>query len=150
MTMLDADQLGAVLDRTRADLFRWEALPAYDVPVNGNDFERWIGGETEPNWVTKKPWMDTLTRWARDGRPRRRVRYIHDPITLYERYACDWGYRLNEQAGERIRILDAAELGMPSELADYDLDFLAGRRRRRRVDALHAGRSVRRRRAGPR
>lgn len=83
--LLDATQLRQVLAATRRDLFRMETLPSYDVPINGNDFERWIAGETEPTWENKQPWMDTLTRWAREGRPRRRVRVIHDPITDYER-----------------------------------------------------------------
>jgi len=33
--MLSIDQLDNVLDDTRRDLYRWEALPAYEVPTNG-------------------------------------------------------------------------------------------------------------------
>lgn len=121
--LLDATQLSQVLATTHRDLFRMETLPSYDVPINGNDFERWLAGEPEPTWETKQPWMDTLTRWAQEGRPRRRVRVIHDPITEYERYACDWGYRLNEQAGENIRVLDLAETSPPPELQQAPGDW---------------------------
>ena len=58
----------------------------------------------------------TLAQWARDGRPRRRVRIIHDPPGDYERYACDWGYRYNVTAGEPTRVLDLAEQDLPKEL----------------------------------
>ena len=61
-------------------------------------------------------WLDTLTQWAREGRPRRRVRIIHDPPSEYERYACEWGYRYNIEAGEPTRVLDLAEVHPPREL----------------------------------
>ncbi len=115
MTLLNADQLGAVLEATRRTLFRMETLPAYVSP-SASDFERWRAGEPEPTWSRKQPWLDTLTRWAGEGRPRSRVRIVHDPITDYERFACDWGYRLNAQAGEQIRVLDLAAISVPSEL----------------------------------
>lgn len=121
--LLDATQLSQVLATTRRDLFRMETLPSYDVPINGNDFERWLAGEAEPTWENKRPWMETLTRWAQEGRPRRRVRIIHDPITDYERYASDFGYRLNEQAGENIRVLDLAETSPPTELQQAPGDW---------------------------
>jgi hypothetical protein len=44
------------------------------------------------------------------------VRIIHDPITDYERYACEWGYTLNSPAGEIIRIIDLAQTQLPPEL----------------------------------
>lgn len=115
MTLLNAEQLTAVLDGTRRTLFRLETLPAYDSP-SAMDFQRWRAGETEPTWSRKQPWLDTLNRWASEGRPRSRVRLIHDPITEYERFACDWGYRLNAQAGEQIRILDLAATSVPAGL----------------------------------
>ena len=53
--LLDATQLSQVLATTHRDLFRMETLPSYDVPINGNDFERWLAGEPEPTWETKQP-----------------------------------------------------------------------------------------------
>jgi Family of unknown function (DUF6879) len=44
------------------------------------------------------------------------VRIIHDPITDYERYACEWGYALNSPAGEIIRIINLAQTQLPPEL----------------------------------
>jgi len=70
----------------------------------------------------KQPWLDTLREWADQGRPRRRIR-IHDPSTDYERYACEWGYALNSQAGEIIRVIDLAHTQLPSELTRMAGDF---------------------------
>ena len=71
----------------------------------------------------KQPWLDTLRAWAEQGRARRRVRIIHDPITDYERYACEWGYALNAEAGEIIRVIDLAQTQLPPELARMVVDF---------------------------
>jgi hypothetical protein len=116
MILLTADQLGEVLDRTQRDLFRIETLPSYDTAMTTGDFRRWLHGEAEPTWKVRQPWLDTLAQWARDGRPRRRVRVIHDPPTDYERYACDWGYRHNVAAGEPTRVLDLGEQELPTGL----------------------------------
>ena len=115
--MLSVDQLGEVLDGTQRDLFRWEALPAYEVPTDGSDFQRWLAGESGPTMERKQVWLDTLRVWAEQGRPRRRVRVIHDPPSDYERYSCQWGYVHTAAAGEQIRVLDVAEREKPSELA---------------------------------
>lgn len=117
MTLLTAEQLGEVLENTRRDLFRIETLPSYDTSMTSPDFRRWLNGEDGPDWSVRQPWLDTLTDWARQGRPRRRVRVIHDPPTDYERYACEWGYANNVKAGEPTRILDLGESYLPAELA---------------------------------
>ena len=93
MNLLAADQLGEVLERTRQDLFRIETLPSYDTAMTSGDFRRWLDEEAGPTWEIRQPWLDTLVQWAREGRPRRRVRVVHDPSSDYERYACDWCYR---------------------------------------------------------
>lgn len=116
MSLLTAHELGEVLERTRRDLFRIETLASYDTAMTTSDFHRWLEGADEPTWEVRQPWLDTLAQWARDGRPRRRVRVIHDPPSDYERYACDWGYRYNVAAGEPTRVLDLAERHLPEEL----------------------------------
>ena len=47
---------------------------------------------------------------------------ITHPITLYTRYACEWGYAPNSAAGEDIRILDLGERQIPDvgEVGRYD------------------------------
>lgn len=116
MSLLTLEQLTELVETTRHDFLRIETLPSYDTAATTGDFRRWLDGEAEPTWEVREPWLDKLTQWAAQGRPRRRVRMIHDPITDYERYACDWGYRHNVTAGELVRILDLAERAEPPEL----------------------------------
>ncbi|MDQ3760881.1 MAG: hypothetical protein M3460_04065 [Actinomycetota bacterium] len=123
MTLIDLSQLRQVLETTSRDLFRWETLPAYEVASDGTDYHRYLEGADAPTPERKQPWLDTLRAWAEQGRSRRRVRIIHDPITDYERYACEWGYALNSQAGEIIRIIDLAETQLPPQLTGIGGDF---------------------------
>ncbi|MGH3515170.1 MAG: DUF6879 family protein [Pseudonocardiaceae bacterium] len=123
MNLLTLEQLTRLVETTQRDFFRLETLPSYDTAATTGDFRRWLDGETEPTWEIRQPWLDSLTRWAGEGRPRRRVRIIHDPITDYERYACDWGYRHNVTAGELVRVLDLAERAEPPELQDAHGDW---------------------------
>lgn len=116
MSLLSIDELGDVLDTAQSDLYRWETLPAYEVASDGSDYRRYLDGAAEPTWQRKQPWLDTLRAWAQQGRPRRRVRVIHSPITSYERYACEWGYALNSAAGEQIRIIDLSVQPLPREV----------------------------------
>lgn len=116
MSLLTVEQLTEVVEGTKHDFFRIETLPSYDTEMTSTDFRRWLDGEAEPDWEKRQPWLDKLRRWTDEGRPRRRVRVIHNPITDYERYACDWGYRHNISAGELVRVMDLAEQSPPHEL----------------------------------
>jgi hypothetical protein len=123
VTLLDAAQLNQLLDTATHDLFRWETLPAYEVASDGTDYRRYLDDADQPIWERKQPWLDVLRAEAARGRARRRVRIIHNPITDYERYECEWGYALNAPAGEQIRIIDLAHTELPPELADVAGDF---------------------------
>lgn len=123
MTLLDLSQLKQTLETASRDLFRWETLPAYEVASDGTDYGRYLDGADAPTPERKQPWLDTLRAEAESGRTRRRVRIIHDPITDYERYSCEWGYSLNSQAGELIRVIDLARASLPSELTRIPRDF---------------------------
>lgn len=123
MTLLDLSRLTELVEGTDHDAFRIETLPAYATPITSAEYRRWLDGEVEPNWEARKPWLDTLTRWVREGRQRRRVRVIHDPISTYERYACDWSYPSSVEAGELVRVLDLAEQEPPEKLLSAPEDW---------------------------
>jgi hypothetical protein len=89
--------------------FRLETLPHYSVGDDGVDYERFIAGAPEPTWERKRPWMDVL----RADRGATRVRILSLQLTEYERYACEWGYALNAEAGEDIRVLHRGEHTIP-------------------------------------
>lgn len=117
------EELSALLDTTQRDLFRIETLASYDTAATTSEYRRWLANETEPDWELRRPWLNKLTQWAEQGRPRRRVRLIHDPIAQYERYACDWSYPSSVAAGELIQVLDLGEVQPPNELRDAPGDW---------------------------
>lgn len=121
--LLDVDQLGDVLEQGRRDLFRLETLPRYEVASDGSDYHRYLNGAPAPTPERKQPWLDYLTAERARGRTRRHLRMIHNPITDYERYACEWGYALNYPAGQHCRIIDLSTTALPPELTVIDHDF---------------------------
>lgn len=118
--MLDIEDLRDRLDRARHDLFRMETLPAYAVVSDGDDFHRWVAGETEPSMDRIQPWLDRLSSERDAGKIRSRVRLLSADLTDYERYSCEWGYALTTAAGEDIRVLRAGEHDIPIDIASED------------------------------
>jgi hypothetical protein len=92
-------------------------------PIANEQSNTSANGADTPTPERKQPWLDTLREWAEQGRHRRRVRIIHDPITDYERYACEWGYALNSPAGEIGTESGTAFITDPVEVAAYDRRF---------------------------
>ena len=133
MSRLDLEDLSDALSRYRDKIFRMETLPAYAVVSDGDDYHRWIAGEPEPTWGRKRPWLDTLHA------ERYRVRILSERLTTYERYACEWGYALNAEAGEDIRVLHRGEHDIPPGLIERDFWVLDDDR----VVAMHYDRGGR-------
>lgn len=117
---LDLSGLVDQLDRFESRLFRMETLPAYAVDSDGDDYHRYVRGELEPDWERKQPWLDELRADRDSGKLRYRVRVLSAQLTDYERYACEWGYALNTQAGEDIRVLRRGEHPVPAGLIERD------------------------------
>lgn len=136
MTLLDLSQLKHTLETASRDLFRWETLPAYEVASDGTDYGRYLDGADAPTPERKQPWLDTLRAEAECGRTRRRVRIIHDPITDYERYSCEWGYAL-KPPGRRAHPGHRSRPRLVTLRTDpYSPGLLARRRPRCRRHAL--------------
>lgn len=93
--------------------FRAEFLSEYDVGTDGSDFHRYAAGELEPTWDRKRDVLKAIQTETDAGLVTERVKVIAAPVTLYDRYACEWGYDLNRTVGERIRIWDLAERALP-------------------------------------
>lgn len=115
--MLDEQEVGEFFAHhfTRT-AWRLETLPAYAVGSDGDDYQRWLDGAPEPTWERKQAWLDVLREDTRAGRVNGRVKVMSAQPTDYERYACEWGYAYNVQAGEDVRILDLATTPLPREL----------------------------------
>ena len=68
----------------------------------------------------KQPWLDTLRADRDAGKIRYRIRILSHELTDYERYACEWGYALNAEAGEDIRVLRCGEHDIPARVIEKD------------------------------
>lgn len=117
---LDIPGLVHELDQFDRHLFRLETLPFYAVTDDGDDYLRYTRGHAEPDWSRKTPWLDRLRADRDAGRTRTRVRVLSAALTDYERYACSWGYALNVEAGEDIRVLRHGEHRIPDGLIERD------------------------------
>jgi hypothetical protein len=106
---MDAQELGTLLRQATRSLFRLEIEPAYDVPADGNDFERYLAGEPYPDMERKERWLLFLREQHDRGIYRHRVRVVNTPLSDYDRYAFEWGYSYNVPAGDDTRILNLAE-----------------------------------------
>lgn len=117
---LDPTALGQLLGDFRARLFRMETLPAYAVTSDGDDFQRWLDGESEPTWDRLNSWLEVLREERAAQKISSRVRLLSARLTDYERYACEFGYRYTGAAGEDIRVLRRGEHHVPSGLIERD------------------------------
>lgn len=91
---------------------------------DGEDVERFLGGDPEPAVERKQPWLDQLAIEVAAGKLRHRVHVLTTPLSPYLRYECEWGYLPNARAGEQIRILDLSEASKPEGLVDEDFWIL--------------------------
>lgn len=116
--MLDEQQLGEYIDaRFTRSLFRLETHDHLDVPSDREDMRKYLAGEPGPG---PRPWLDVIRDEVSRGLHTYRVHVVRSPLTDYLRYVCEWGYRLNVEAGEHVAILDLAERDAPRELVWTD------------------------------
>jgi hypothetical protein len=115
--MLDLNQVGDYFDAhfTRT-AFRLEALDAYDVETDGEDFARYLSGEGEPNADYKSGWLKQLRDDTAAGKQWSRVHVLATPLNGYLRYECEWGYAYNISAGEQVGIIDFSEQELPGDV----------------------------------
>jgi hypothetical protein len=122
MSLLDVDELLAYFDHYRS-AFRAEFRSDYLVVTDENaagvsDFQRWLAGAESPDAERKGGVLQDLRDELADGRRLYRVKVMHAPPTDYERYAAEWGYAYNVEAGEEVHIWDLAKRPLPAEARD--------------------------------
>jgi hypothetical protein len=117
VTVLSLPELGELIDEQHTfDLLRVQTLDRYDVASDGDDFRRYLAGEAEPTASRKQPWLDHLRAIVGSGRAWRNVHVLPTPLSDYLRYACEWGYAYNVQAGQDVRIVEPAAADLMHEL----------------------------------
>lgn len=125
--LLDERELGEFIDahyKAAGDhLFRMERLPRYDVPHQTAELQRWLAGETEPNWETKQPSRHPRRRAA--TRPRVPARpHVRRPALRRRAASLPLGYALNGRY-EDIRVLHEGEHDIPPGLMPIDYWIVA-------------------------
>ena len=119
-TFMDLATLGEFIEahahRAGDEVFRMECLPRYSVTSDGDDYHRWAAGAAAPSWARKRAWLDELAHDRATGIRHERVRRFGAVLSDYELYSCAWGYALNSEAGEDIRVLRDGEHDVPDLL----------------------------------
>jgi hypothetical protein len=106
-------ELEEAFDSFRAEAFRVETLPAYDVPEEAADLEAWRAGRPRPVRDTASdPWLARIADDTAAGRTWRRLRLVSTPLTEYERWELD---EYATAQGEQVRVLDR---GLVDDLID--------------------------------
>jgi len=129
---MDERELGEFIDRHfTSELFRLETLPHYSVASDGDDLAAYLAGRPGPDMARKGPWLNVIRDEVSRGLHTYRVHVVTSPLSDYLRFEFEWGYILNAEAGEHIRILDLAERDEPADLIGEDFWFIAGQDRDR-------------------
>ena len=113
---MNADELFEVV-AGGTDVLRVETLDAYDSESDHDYLDRFLTGAPKPDPAAKATWLALISAARDRGRPWRRLRVIRRPVADYVRYACEWGYTDNTDAGEDIRVLD--EASWPDRVAQH-------------------------------
>lgn len=121
-------------ERHTRDLLRVQTLDYYGVASDGDDLQRYVDGEPEPDAAGKRAWLDELGSITASGRTWRNVHVVRTPLSSYLRYAFEWGYTYNVAAGQDVRVLDLAESPHLTAVAAAR-DFYV-------IDGVHAVRMV--------
>jgi hypothetical protein len=101
--------------------FRWEALPAYALGYERENFARFLAGAPVPppeiDWW--RPWLDQIARMTADGKLFSRVRVVDQPASDYQRWMI-WTGRWNIEAGERIIYMPRSTARRLALSTEYD------------------------------
>jgi len=110
------DEFGVMLRSFKRSAFRLETRRSYALDYEREEFERFLAGTPTPppevDWW--QPWLEQITRLAREGKTVSRVRVLAHPPTAYQRWEL-WAAPWHAQAGEDIRYMPqwrARQLGL--------------------------------------
>ncbi|MGH3694662.1 MAG: DUF6879 family protein [Pseudonocardiaceae bacterium] len=110
------------------DLLRVQTLDYYGVSSDGEDYRRYLNGESAPTAAGKQEWLDRLRTDTAAGRLRRNVHLVCSPLAPYLRYQFEWCYLPNTAAGQDIRVLDMTDIPAAVALLEVgDLAVVEGR-----------------------
>jgi transcriptional regulator with XRE-family HTH domain len=100
--------LGELLQSFTDEAFRLETLPRYTIEEEAEALHLFSEGKAMP-MDFNKPWLDIVKGAAGTSRRFRRVRILSDPVTLYQEFEIEWGYKNSSAAGEEIGLVGAED-----------------------------------------
>jgi hypothetical protein len=109
----------------RTDLLRIQTLDSYGSGSDGDDVRRYLSGAPAPSSPARNEWFKKLRDDAAIGRIRRNLHIVREPLTPYLRYAFEWGYVHNHEAGMDIRILSVDDTTAAAHLAKIGDFYIA-------------------------
>jgi hypothetical protein len=118
--VLSEAELDPFFDEVARDLFRMEARREYAVGVESDRLRAYLAGEPYDPSAEPAGWYSYIRGKVNAGVAFRKVRVVRTPLSLYERWECEWSYPATERCGQRTFILDLAEAPEPLELPGYD------------------------------
>lgn len=121
---LDEQQLDEYTDQFAHDALRHETLTFYNVPSDGDDYARFLRGESGPTPEIVGGWGAWVSQQRERGAAVRRLRVLHGLPDDYLRFEMAWAYVSNVAAGEDIRVLDLTEVATPPHFVDAEFWML--------------------------
>ncbi|MGW4628769.1 DUF6879 family protein [Streptomyces rubiginosohelvolus] len=117
--LLDGEAWQAKFRDFQSEAWRLETLPAYNVPQEADEIQRFRAGERIDPHTHSNDYTEDLKKVRREGRNKGRVHIVTRPLSEYLRYEFMY-YLPHAWAGEDIRIMDVTD--RPNPLADVQ-DF---------------------------
>ncbi|MEV1046694.1 DUF6879 family protein [Streptomyces sp. NPDC049916] len=117
--LLDGEAWQAKFRDFQSEAWRLETLPAYNVPQEADEIQRFRAGERIDPHTHSNDYTEDLKQVRREGRSKGRVHIVTRPLSEYLLYEFMY-YLPHAWAGEDIRIMDVTN--RPNPLADVQ-DF---------------------------
>ncbi len=109
----------ALFDRFEHSVFRLETLQTYQGSRERDLLAEFLAGRSRPVDQTKADWVSMIAANVRVGKAVQRVHVVREPLTDYLRFELTWGYELNAETGEDIRLVPIRD-AWPRELPQHD------------------------------
>lgn len=105
---MEINEFGQLFATFQKTAFRLETLPQYLVDEEVDAFDAYLHGGARPTDLNSG-WINLVTEAASAGKSISRVHAMGEVLTPYLRFELQWFYPYNLQAGEEIRIFQAAD-----------------------------------------
>jgi hypothetical protein len=100
-------------------VFRFEVLRAYGSALELESLRAYLAGEPKIR-LNQTGWNDFVRSRVDAGVIWNKAHVCRSPLTDYERWSFEWPCADTEEAGQRLYILDLAEVAESPALPEYD------------------------------